>query len=195
VDEAVEDSIGEVGSRLAISVEARPWRSSMISMRSRRWLALRRSGPRSSKTSTLMNDAKDHVLVVSARVDGDRQRVAWRVGRLRRLEAMGLAEERQSGVWAIDPQLEPKLRSMGERGDIMVTMHKIMRQHGMERSAGDFAVFAGARKTEPVIGRVVEVGIADEMSDRQYLVVDGTDGRIHYAETSRLAVHEYRQPA
>jgi type IV secretory pathway VirD2 relaxase len=138
----------------------------------------------------ILNDAKDTVLVVPARIDGDRQREAWRVGRLRRLETMGLAEEIQTGVWAIDPQLEAKLPSMGERDDIMVTMHKIMRRHGIDRPAGDFAIFAGARKPEPLIGRVVEVGIADEMTDRKYLVVDGTDGRIHYAETSTLAAHD-----
>jgi type IV secretory pathway VirD2 relaxase len=138
----------------------------------------------------ILNDAKDHILVVSARVDGDRQRAPWRVGRLRRLDLMGLAEEKQAGVWAIDPQLEAKLRSMGERGDIMVTMHKTMRRHGIDRSAGDFAIFAGARKAEPVIGRVVEVGIADEMTERKYLVIDGTDGRIFYAETSTLAADD-----
>ena len=52
----------------------------------------------------------------------------------------------------VDPQLETKLRSMGERGDIIVTMTKVMRAHGIERPAGDFAIFNGARKSEPVIG-------------------------------------------
>jgi type IV secretory pathway VirD2 relaxase len=134
-------------------------------------------------------DAEDNVLVIKARPDGDRYRAAARVGRLRRLEQMGLAEEKHTGVWTLDPQLEPKLRSMGERGDIIVTMNKVMRAHGMDRAAGDFAIFSGARKSEPVIGRVVDVGIADEMTDRKYLVVDGLDGRIHYAESGKLEPH------
>jgi hypothetical protein len=46
----------------------------------------------------------------------------------------------------------------------------------------------------PVIGRVVDVGIADEMTDRKYLVVDGIDGRIHYAETGRLASYDIPEP-
>jgi Protein of unknown function (DUF3363) len=75
---------------------------------------------------------------------------------------------------------------MGERGDIIVTMNKVMRAHGTDRAAGDFAIFNGARKSEPVIGRVVDVGIADEMTDRKYLVLDGIDGRIHYAESGKL---------
>jgi Protein of unknown function (DUF3363) len=75
---------------------------------------------------------------------------------------MGLAEEKRNGVWAIDPQLETKLRSLGERGDIIVTMNQVMRAHGIDRPAAEFAIFSGARKSEPVIGRVVEVGVADD---------------------------------
>ena len=144
----------------------------------------------------ILRDAKDNVVVVSATLAGERGRCearaegaqfSMRVGRLRRLEKMGLAEEKRTGVWAIDPQLETKLRSLGERDDIMLLMHKVMRAHGSDRPAGDFVIFSGVRKSEPVIGRVVEVGIADEMSDRKYLIVDGIDGRIHYAETGKLA--------
>jgi hypothetical protein len=107
---------------------------------------------------------------------------------------MGLAEEKRMGVWTIDPHLETKLRSLGERSDIMVTMNRVMRAHGIDRPVGDFAIFSGARKSQSVIGRVVEVGIADEMTDRKYLVVDGIDGRIHYAETGRLAGYDIPEP-
>jgi type IV secretory pathway VirD2 relaxase len=151
----------------------------------------------------ILKDAKENVLVVAATLDGERGRsepraegaqFSMRVGRLQRLQQMGLAEEKETGVWAIDPQLETKLRGLGERGDIMVTMNQAMRAHGIDRPAGDFAIFSGARKSEPVIGRVVEVGIADEMTDRKYLVVDGIDGRIHYAGTGKLAGHDIPGP-
>ena len=142
----------------------------------------------------ILKDAKENVLVVSAMLDGERGRSALRVGRLRRLEQMGLSEEKKTGVWAIDPQLETKLRSLGERGDIMVTMNQVMRAHSIDRPAGDFAIFSGARKSQPVIGRLVEVGIADEMTDGRYLVVDGIDGRIHYAETGKLSAHDILPP-
>jgi type IV secretory pathway VirD2 relaxase len=150
----------------------------------------------------ILKDANENVLVVSAMSDarGRSERRAegaqhsLRVGRLRRLEQMGLAEERTTGVWAIDPQLEAKLRSLGERGDIMVTMNRVMRAHGIDRPAGDFAIFSGARKSEPVIGRIVEVGLSDEMTERTYLVVDGIDGRIHYAETGKRAGYDIPEP-
>ena len=144
----------------------------------------------------ILSNAKENVVVVSATLKSERglsearaegAQFSMRVGRLRRLEQMGLAEEKRTGIWAIDPQLETKLRSLGERGDIMVIMNQVMRARGIDRPAGDFAIFSGARKSDPVIGRVVEVGIADEMSDRKYLIVDSIDGRIHYAETGKFA--------
>jgi type IV secretory pathway VirD2 relaxase len=143
---------------------------------------------------TILKDAVDNVLVVSAAPGNEPGRQALRMGRLQILAQMGLAEEKRTGVWALDVRLEPKLRQMGERGDKMVIMHHVMRAHGIDRPAGDFAIFEGARRDTPVIGRVVEVGLADEMNDRKYLVVDGIDGRIHYAETSKLALHEVPEP-
>ena len=50
-----------------------------------------------------------------------------------------------------------------------------------------------------MVGRVVGVGLVDEITDRQYVVVDGADGRVHYAEPRapqrrcRAAVRHDRQ--
>ena len=135
----------------------------------------------------IVSVAKDNVLALAASPEPDAARHSFRVGRLRKLQSLGLAEEKQTGVWTIDPGLEGKLRRMGERGDKMATMFRAMREAGLERPAGDYAIFDGANKRTPVIGKVVAVGLADEINDRQYLVVDGTDGRVHYAETGKLA--------
>jgi type IV secretory pathway VirD2 relaxase len=105
-----------------------------------------------------------------------------------------LAQQKRTGVRAIDHQLETKLRRLGERGGVMVIMNQVMRAHGIDRPAGDFAIFSDARNSEPVIGRVVEVGIAEEMSDRKYLIVDSIDGLIHYAETDKLAAPDLLEP-
>jgi Protein of unknown function (DUF3363) len=76
----------------------------------------------------------------------------------------------------------------------MLTMTRAMKAAERDVAAGDFAIFSGAPKAAPVIGRVVETGIADEMTDRNYLVVDGIDGRIHYAETGKLDAHNFPEP-
>ncbi len=142
----------------------------------------------------IVQEGNNNVLVVSAQPDADRQRQALRIARLRHLEKMGLAKEPRAGVWHIDNDLQSKLRSLGERGDIMVTMHRVMREHGPDRPAGDFTIFSGGKGTAPVVGRVVEVGITDEMTDRKFIVVDGADGRLHYAEMGKSSAHELPQP-
>ncbi len=142
----------------------------------------------------IVKDANNNVLVVSADPNPDRQRAVLRVARLRHLKKMGLAKEPWTGVWHIDNDLQTKLRSFGERGDIMVTMHRVMREHGPDRPAGDFAIFTGGKEATPVIGRVVEVGIADEMTDRKFIVVDAADGRLHYAEFGKVSALDPPDP-
>ena len=63
--------------------------------------------------------------------------------RLRHLKDLGLAEERQTGVWEIDSDTEAKLRVLGQRIDIIKTMHRAMREAGIDRPAGSFAMFHG----------------------------------------------------
>ena len=88
---------------------------------------------------------------------------------------LGLATEQQPGVWAIHAEAEPTLRAMGERGDIIRTMQRAM--SGKQR---DLAVFQAGEDGRAVIGRVVGKGLADELHDKGYLVIDGTDGKAHY---------------
>jgi len=105
------------------------------------------------------------------------------MARLRRLERMALARETAPGLWRLADDLEDRLRRMGERGDIIKTLHRAMREQGLERSATDYAIYDPANgETKPLVGRVVAIGLSDELRDRQYLVLDGTDGRSHYVD-------------
>jgi type IV secretory pathway VirD2 relaxase len=105
---------------------------------------------------------------------------ALRAGRLRKLEALGLAENLGAGRWRLDEELEGKLRDLGERGDIVRTMQRALNGARLERAPARQAVFA-PRAGETLVGRVIARGLADEHRDRHYLVVDGLDGRAHYA--------------
>jgi type IV secretory pathway VirD2 relaxase len=97
------------------------------------------------------------------------------IGRLQRLQRMGLASEMQPGVWAVHADAETTLRAMGERGDIIRTMQRAM--GGAQR---ELAVFEPGDNARPIIGRVVAKGLADELYDKGYLVLDGIDGKAHY---------------
>jgi type IV secretory pathway VirD2 relaxase len=97
------------------------------------------------------------------------------IGRLQRLQRMGLATEQQRGTWAIHADAEPTLRAMGERGDIIRTMHRAM--SGKQR---ELAVFQPGEDGRTIVGRVEGKGLADEFHDKSYLVIDGSDGKAHY---------------
>jgi hypothetical protein len=97
------------------------------------------------------------------------------IGRLQHLQRMGLATEPQPGAWAVHAEAEPILRAMGERGDIIRTMQRAM--SGKQR---ELAVFQSGKDGSAVVGRVAGKGLADELYDKGYLIVDGTDGKAHY---------------
>ncbi len=115
-----------------------------------------------------------------------RRNRALLIARARRLETMGLATELETGRWSISPRAEPTLRELGERGDIIKTMHRALTDHGLadERGPAQF-VTHGKQITDPIVGRVLDKGLAgDEMGHRLHLVIDGVDGRTHYVETA-----------
>ncbi|WP_075255856.1 relaxase/mobilization nuclease and DUF3363 domain-containing protein [Herbaspirillum camelliae] len=97
------------------------------------------------------------------------------MGRLQRLQRLGLADETKPGAWAVHADAEKTLRALGERGDIIRTM-----QRAMSGEPRELAVFEPGEDGRSVIGRVAAKGLADELHDRGYLVIDGVDGKAHY---------------
>lgn len=138
---------------------------------------------------TLKREAEDGQLDTKKLAEPrlQRQRLLL-IGRLQRLQRMGLATERQPGGWMIHPEAERTLRAMGERGDIIRTMQRAM--SGQQR---ELDVFEPGENTNPIIGRVTAKGLADELHDRGYLVLDGIDGKAHYvALPAKVELAQYR---
>ena len=138
----------------------------------------------------LLVQASDHVLAVTSAGERNPAQHAMRVGRLKTLERLGLASERQPGVWSLDAELEPKLRRLGERADTYKMMQRALTDAGLDRGRAQLALFERGRRQTPVAGKVIAVGLVDEITDRHYIIVDGADGRVHYAEIGRLSPHE-----
>lgn len=135
---------------------------------------------------SLMARAKDNVLAITAADEADHSRHALRVGRLKTLERMGLAQERRPGVWQLDAELDGKLRRLGERADKIKMMQRALADAGLDRSAAGYALFDRGTRRQPLVGKVVGVGFVDEITDHHYVVVDGADARVHYVELGRL---------
>jgi type IV secretory pathway VirD2 relaxase len=102
------------------------------------------------------------------------------LARVRHLETLGLAEPVKGGnhgVYALKQEFGTALRQLGLRGDIVKTMQQAL---GKDRT--QFAIYEPNPTTLPVIGRVTAKGLADEHTDRKFIVVDGLDGRGHYVD-------------
>jgi type IV secretory pathway VirD2 relaxase len=139
---------------------------------------------------TLMARAKDRILTVSSAEEGDSVQQTLRVGRLKTLERLGLAREHRQGVWELDAGMDGKLRQLGERADKFKMMQRALREAGIERGAAAMALFERGPRKAPLIGKVVGVGLVDEITDRTWIVVDAVDGRVHYADLGRLRAAE-----
>ena len=135
---------------------------------------------------TLIRRSIDTVVTLVARDRHDGVKHTQLIGRLRKLESLGLAQERRAGVWSLGPELDAKLRRLGERADKIRMMQRALAEIGVERAPGALAVFDRGSRKEPLIGKVVGTGLIDEISDRSWVVVDGADGRVHYVELGRL---------
>ena len=108
-----------------------------------------------------------------------------KVGRLRTLEILGVAGQIGHSQWFIKPEAETVLRELGERGDIIKRMHRALTERGIERGSASY-VLAGESLDVPVIGRLVERGLDDELKGTAYSIVDGVDGRTHHIKLPHL---------
>ena len=139
----------------------------------------------------MIEEAEDRFLDLRHEPADHRRRFdrTLRLRRLAKLEKMGLATEHAPGVWELGERMEPALRELGERGDIIRTMHKALKADGLERDPMTFQIHDAAPEV-PITGRVVDKYLTDELGEDLTVVVDGIDGRTHHVagiEAARIA--------
>ncbi|OYW83891.1 MAG: hypothetical protein B7Z20_11870 [Sphingobium sp. 32-64-5] len=142
-----------------------------------RWTEIDRDLSRTMQRDGLIDMAPEP----GVRPDGDH---ALRMGRLRKLERLGLASEIAPGQWTLAGDAQAALRELGERDDIIKRMHKAMTDRGIDRGAASYVL--DADPAQPVIGRLVDRGLHDELTGGAYAIVDGIDGRTHHVRFSDI---------
>ncbi len=127
----------------------------------------------------LLREAERSPLV--APNDRDPALQSIRARRLQRLGTLGLADEVAPGQWRLAKDMRATLVRMGERGDIIRTMQRELSARSRDVAPVDRVIHDEASPLAvPLVGRVVTRGLADELADRHYLIVDGIDGRSHF---------------
>jgi type IV secretory pathway VirD2 relaxase len=101
-----------------------------------------------------------------------------KLARLRKLERLGMAEGDGTGRFVLAFDAEPRLRALGERGDIIKRLHRSMSRGG--READPSAYVLEGESAGPVLGRLAARGLDDELKGSAYAVVEGIDGRTHH---------------
>jgi type IV secretory pathway VirD2 relaxase len=109
------------------------------------------------------------------------------IGRATALERLGLADAHGPACWTLGSDLKGKLRALGERGDIIKTMHRAMSRQLGNAETGMFALHQEV-PDNPVIGRLIERGLHDELTGEAYAIVDSIDGRVHHLKFTDLEV-------
>ncbi|MGE4304580.1 MAG: relaxase/mobilization nuclease domain-containing protein [Novosphingobium sp.] len=151
-----------------------------------RWTSLDRSLQRLQDESGVIDLRPDP----SGHARSDR---ALLIGRATALERLGFAEAHGPASWTLGSDLEGKLRALGERGDIIKTMHRAMSRQLGNAETGRFALHHEVPEN-PVIGRLVDRGLHNELTGEAYAIVDGVDGRVHHLKFSDLEVTGDAEP-
>jgi len=101
--------------------------------------------------------------------------------RMGHLEKLGLATPAGKGRWILDSDMRDTLRLLGERGDIIKAMHRAMncRDHGRFLDAS-MIYDPASDNAKPMTGVILDKGVADDVNDRAFLVVDGVHGKPVY---------------
>lgn len=152
---------------------------------------------------TIIAQARDNLvdlMQIEGPMAGDSSYQQLLIGRARVLERMELAEKTGSLTWKLDPDIEQTLDNMGRRGDIIRTLHremtaskwrelpslklapKIEPRPMVVHGVPDHRKGEPEHTQEPIVGKVMKRGAADEDHERRYLIVDGVDGRSHYVD-------------
>lgn len=114
-----------------------------------------------------------------------RERRLQEIKRLKFLETLGLADPIAPKQWRLNPKLETTLKALQLSGDII----KSRAQHGYGVvDLNEHLSPTDISPDRPITGRVIGMGLEDELYDKRYLLLEGSDGKVHYLRATNSIV-------
>ena len=98
--------------------------------------------------------------------------------RLQTLERMRLAQRTGPNTWSLDPELHPKLKTLGERGDIIKALNKASAGRPGRLLDADHSLSRTQDLEKSLTGALIETGVSGDFHDQRYAIIDTLDGRI-----------------
>jgi type IV secretory pathway VirD2 relaxase len=106
------------------------------------------------------------------------------IKRLIFLEKHGLAEKINTKAWKLDNNLELILQQRQLSNDII----KSRANHNINTLTYEMPVPTQVHERKPLTGKVVGMGLENELKDQRYLLLEGIDGKVHYLEATNSIV-------
>lgn len=155
-------------------------------MLAERWTSLDRNLQR-------MSDENGGVIDLRPEANVTERRRLLLLGRAAKLESLGLARQIAPACWTLRAEVKATLRELSIRNDVVKTMHKAMSAAGRTPDVSRFTLHPD-QAADPVIGRLVDRGLHDELSGRAYAIVEGVDGRTHHLRFADIELTSDAKP-
>lgn len=110
-----------------------------------------------------------------------RERRLQEIKRLVYLSSIGLAEKVGKKKWRLLPDMEKKLVAMQRSNDIIKSLsaHRLM--PSLLSQPLQHTVIT---ESQPLTGKVIGMGLENELHDKRYLLLEDDKGKIHYIQAS-----------
>lgn len=99
------------------------------------------------------------------------------IGRLQFLESMGFASKAGVLTWQISKQMEKGLKTYQISQDITKRSARFM-AHISDPTLP--LIYTPLKEGDQVAGRVIGMGLHNELHDKRFMLIEGVDGKIHY---------------
>jgi type IV secretory pathway VirD2 relaxase len=99
------------------------------------------------------------------------------IGRLQFLESMGFARKAGVLTWKISAQMEEGLKTYQLSQDITKRSARFM---GRISDSNLPLVYSPLKEGDQVAGRVIGMGLHNELHDKRFMLIEGIDGKVHY---------------
>lgn len=114
--------------------------------------------------------------------------------RLKVLEQLGLAHQEENQGWTLSPRMKAILQDLGKRSDTMALVQKDLQVLRLSRSPNEVRIIDPKGGNTHIIGQVLKHGLVDELQDQTYVLIDGTDGHVNYANIGAVKNAELSEP-